>query len=131
MGPNDATNALNCAQEMLARLAGWNQERAKDGRPPIGIGIGLHYGPTVLGDIGSERSMAFTVIGDTVNSASRIEGLTRKLDSDLVISHALAERVREEAISAETPALNGLEEVGDQSVKGRIAKIQVLALRRS
>lgn len=129
-GARDATDALTCAREMLASLDQWNKDRSKGGQVPIGVGIGVHYGPAVLGDIGSERSMAFTVIGDTVNSASRIEGLTRTLDTDLVVSRALVERVRAEADGGELLILKGLEEAGEQVVKGRRGKIPVFALRR-
>jgi adenylate cyclase len=128
-GENDATDALKCAREMLAVLDLWNEDRVRAGRPPIGIGIGLHYGPAVLGDIGSERSMAFTVIGDTVNSASRLEGLTRVLDTDLVVSETLVQRVREEAAGEDLAILEGLEEAGEQEVKGRYGKILVRVLR--
>ena len=115
---------------MLAKLDSWNEERAKDGKPPIGAGIGVHYGPAVLGDIGSERSMAFTIIGDTVNSASRLEGLTRVLDTDLVASKALVERVREEAGGGEPVILQGLDEAGEQELKGRHGRIPIFALKR-
>ena len=108
----------------------WNEERSEQGQPQIGIGIGVHFGPAVLGDIGSERSMAFTVIGDTVNSASRLEGLTRSLDTDLVVSQALVRRVREEADESESKILQDLHDAGEQEVKGRHGKIPILALHR-
>jgi len=129
-GPNDATDALSCARGMLAALEEWNRERAGKGERPIGSGIGVHYGPAVLGDVGSERSMAFTVIGDTVNSTSRLEGLTRTLDTDLVVSRALIDRVREESGGGQPAILEGFEEAGDQEVKGRSGKIPVFALSR-
>lgn len=130
MGDSDATDALSCAREMLAALKSWNEERSSSGRPQIGIGIGVHYGPAVLGDVGSKRSMAFTVIGDTVNSASRLEGLTRSIDTDLVVSEALVQRVQEESGGNEPEILRGLDVVGDQEVKGRKGKIPILALSR-
>jgi adenylate cyclase len=77
---DDAASALICADMMLAALARWNDERDTRGEAPLAIGIGLNYGPAVLGDVGSEHSMSFTVIGDTVNTASRLQGLTRGLD---------------------------------------------------
>lgn len=130
-GTQDATDALACARAMLGSLDQWNQQRAASGEQPLGMGIGVHYGPAVLGDIGSERSMAFTVIGDTVNSASRLEGLTRKVDSDLVVSQALVDRVREETGEDAPAILEGLEPAGEQEVKGRSGKIPIFALRRS
>lgn len=129
-GDRDASNALKCAHGMLGALADWNAERAVNGLQPVGIGIGVHYGPAVLGDIGSERSMTFAVIGDTVNSASRLEGLTRQIDTDLVVSRALVEQVRQEAGEDEPSILKGLEEAGEQKVKGRSGKIKVFALQR-
>ena len=127
---HDATNALTCARKMLTALDVLNDGRAERGEPVIGMGIGVHYGPAVLGDIGSERSMAFTVVGDTVNIASRLEGLTRIIDTDLVVSQALVDRVREEAGNADLAILEELEEAGEQEVKGRSGKIPVFALRR-
>ena|SRR5438270_8098154 len=51
----DAANALKCAEMMLAALECWNEERKARGEPPLAIGIGLNYGPAVLGDVGSKR----------------------------------------------------------------------------
>ncbi len=62
---NDAANALICADRMLDALDRWNVERTQHGETALAIGIGLNYGPAVLGDVGSEHSMSFTVIGDT------------------------------------------------------------------
>lgn len=130
-GPYDATNALACAREMLVAFNEWNLHRRERGAFNVGIGIGLHYGPAVLGDIGTNRSMAFTVIGDTVNSASRLEGLTRTIACDLIVSRALVERVQQENGGDQVASLEGLEEIGEQDVKGRKSKIPVFALKRS
>ena len=82
--PDDAANALRCADMMLAALDALERRaRARTGEPPLAIGIGLNYGPAVLGDVGSEHSLSFTVIGDTVNTASRLQGLTRELKTPL------------------------------------------------
>ena len=78
-GPGDAANALQM-RRADDRGAGRLEHRAHAaGDPPLAIGIGLNYGPAVIGDVGSAQSLSFTVIGDTVNTASRLQGLTRTL----------------------------------------------------
>ena len=71
--PDDATNALNAAVAMQRRLIGINEDLQKEGLPVVAIGIGLHTGEAVVGYIGSERRSEYTAIGDTVNTASRLE----------------------------------------------------------
>src|SRR5262249_5184048 len=87
--PHDATNALRCAGLMLKELDAWNKQRVEKGDLPLSIGIGLNYGPAVMGDVGTEHSLSFTVIGDTVNVASRLQGLTRELKTPMVVSDAI------------------------------------------
>ena len=82
---DDAANALRCANRMLAALDAWNGERAGRGETALSIGIGLNYGPAVMGDVGSDQGLSFTVIGDTVNTASRLQGLTRDLKTSLLV----------------------------------------------
>lgn len=91
----DATTALACAHAMIASAEEWRAERKMRGAPVMNVGIGVHFGPAVLGDIGSERNMAFAVVGDTINTASRVEGLTRDFKCDLVVSDSLVRRVRQ------------------------------------
>src|SRR5438128_5739484 len=59
-GPEDASNALRCADRMVAALGTWNAERVGREQPPLAIGIGLNHGPAVVGDVGSEHSLSFT-----------------------------------------------------------------------
>lgn len=126
-GPHDASNALKCADEMLHGLAAWNEQREAAGKPAVRIGIGIHHGTAVMGDIGSERSMTFTVIGDTVNAASRLESLTRQLDTDLIISRALADRVLAEHQDGTKSILDKLKPAGEHDIRGRNGKIELLA----
>src|SRR6185436_17831090 len=85
--------ALRCAAGMLDALEAWNAERRARGELPLAIGIGLNYGPAVLGDVGTEHSLAFTVSGDTVNIASRLQGLTRELKTPLVVADAVLRQI--------------------------------------
>ena len=84
--------------------------RARAGRKPIRISLGLHYGPVVIGNIGTDRRLEFGVLGDTVNVASRLEALTRELDCRAVISDAIAEavstrrRARRSSVFAASPS---------------------------
>lgn len=87
-GAADASNALRCAQAMMAAVDEWNGERKAVGEAPMRVSFGLHYGPVVLGDIGV-TCLEFAVIGSTVNAASRLEALTRALDCALVVSDDL------------------------------------------
>jgi adenylate cyclase len=71
--PDDATNAVNAAVAMQRRILNINEELREEGLPEIGVGVGLHTGEAVVGYIGSERRSEYTAIGDTVNTAARLE----------------------------------------------------------
>jgi adenylate cyclase len=96
-GPaTDARNAVAAAWEMLERLAALNERWAERELRPFAVGIGLHHGEAVFGNIGSAEKMEPTVIGDTVNLASRVEGLTKKYGIALCVTQPLAELVSEQ-----------------------------------
>lgn len=124
-GRRDATDALACARGMLAALAAWNLEREAAGLPPLQIGLGLHYGPVVAGDIGSRRSMAFATVGDTTNVTSRLQSLTRDLRVRIVASGALVAAVEREA--ADPALLRGLTARGPTALRGRDTPIELWA----
>ncbi|MBN2656540.1 MAG: HAMP domain-containing protein [Spirochaetales bacterium] len=90
---DDALQSLRSALEMLERLKEFNLWQKAKGREPFEIGIGINYGEVTIGNIGSEKKMDYTVIGDMVNLASRLEGLTKVYREPLLISHPLYERV--------------------------------------
>jgi adenylate cyclase len=86
---DDAGHALRCAMEILEAAARWSLERERAGQAPVAIGIGAHYGEVFAGAVGCEHLREYTVIGDTVNVAQRLERLSREVDSSLVVSAAL------------------------------------------
>ena len=69
---DDILNAVNTAKEMFTSLDNFNKKMNDDGFPKLNIGIGINYGKVICGNIGSEQQMNYTVIGDTVNLASRL-----------------------------------------------------------
>jgi adenylate cyclase len=87
--PDDALNAIKAALDMRTRLAQINRAFEARGLPSIRTGIGLHYGQVVAGNMGHVERMEYTVIGDTVNVASRLEGLTKELKTDIILSEDL------------------------------------------
>jgi class 3 adenylate cyclase len=86
--PWQTNDAVHAALAMRAALAAYNATLAADGMPPIAAGIGIHRGPVVAGVIGTPALMEYGVIGRTVNVASRVEGLTRVHDTDILVTAA-------------------------------------------
>jgi adenylate cyclase len=121
----DAANALKCADKMLMALECWNEERETRGEPQLAIGIGLNYGPAVLGDVGSEHSFSFTVIGDTVNTASRLQRLTRSLETPLVVGDALVEAVNSGGSDTAAALARLLHDRGEQALRGRAGAVKI------
>jgi adenylate cyclase len=83
---NDTANAVECALRMRESLAEFNKMRGGAKKPVIKIGCGINYGPVLAGQIGSQDRMEYTVIGDAVNLASRVESLNKPFGTDVLIS---------------------------------------------
>jgi adenylate cyclase len=90
---NDALQAVYSGFEMLAVLKEFNRRQASLERPRFRIGIGLNYGLVTVGNIGSDKKMDYTVIGDMVNLASRLEGLTKIYDVPFIISESVRRKI--------------------------------------
>ncbi len=124
--PDDPLRALRCAKGIVRAVQAWNEQRLQQGEPPIRIGVGAHYGPVVVGDVGGERRVEFTVVGDTVNVASRLEKLTRALQADIAVSADLLAAARTLPDSAAD--LAGFFDCGDRLLPGREQAIGVWSL---
>lgn len=86
--------AVRAAIGMGERLHVFNAERAREGQPPVRIGVGINTGPLTLGTIGGPMRIKCGVIGDSVNLAARVEGLTKTYGASLLISHHTRDRLR-------------------------------------
>ncbi len=106
----DTFFAVKACLEMRQALAVLNEKRIARNEPPLMIGMGLHTGVAISGNIGSEERMEFTVIGDSVNMASRIEAATKAFGTDLLLSEAVAEEVKDRFV---------LVSAGASKVKGK------------
>ena len=114
--PDDAVRAVRTALRMRERLKEFNAVRAARGEPAVRMGVGINTGDVISGNMGSEKRMDFTVIGDGVNTCSRLEGLTKLYGADLIVSETTAAEV------AELFTLRPLDRV---RVKGRAAPLEI------
>jgi class 3 adenylate cyclase len=86
--PNNVDDSIQCGFEMLCALRKYNSECRKN-MIPVEIGIGIHYGDVMIGTIGTENRMDSTVISDTVNTAARVESLTKTLGATFIVTEDL------------------------------------------
>ncbi len=124
--PDESSSArcLACAQAMLQRLQSWSDERSAVGQLPVTIGIGIHYGEAFVGVVGKADLLEFTVIGDTVNIAERVERMTRALDAEITVSRTFAEAAGLDADA------HGWDFTLAQPMEGRSRLIDVFSYRR-
>ena len=111
-----ARAALACARGIVDDVRQWSADRAAGGNQPVRIGIGVHYGLVLIGAIGGDRQFQFTVVGDTVNVASRLAQLTRPLSAAIVASDPAVEAARAAGGAVE---VDGFEALPEQAIRGR------------
>ena len=107
---------------MALALDDLNEALSGDLDVPLRIGIGLHAGPTIVGEMGYERATQLTAIGDTVNTASRLESLTKDYGVQLVVSQELLDRAC--IPIADAPS-------HEVEIRGRQGKLKVRAVARA
>ena len=119
--PDAADRALAAAREMDAALTELNRELAAEGRPALAIGIGINTGPVVAGNMGSKTRLNYTVIGDGVNLASRLESLTKDpaYQTRIIISEATLRAVKHRP---------PVRELGEVRVKGKQEAVRIYAV---
>lgn len=117
--PQHADHAVAAALEMQARLESWNAGRQQRGERTLRHGIGIHSGTVVAGNIGSSERMAYALVGDAVNVASRLEALNKQFGTQVLVSGSTR------ALLQHSPALTPMPTL---RVKGRTAEVEVFAL---
>ncbi|HOT78235.1 MAG TPA: adenylate/guanylate cyclase domain-containing protein, partial [Candidatus Wallbacteria bacterium] len=114
--------AVRAAVNMRKALSALNEKWKSESRPAFDIGIGIHYGEVLQGSIGSANRKEFTVIGDSVNTASRIESITKDYKFPILISGAVYDRISGDYKKTAEP-------VGGVGVKGKTSKIEVYGIK--
>lgn len=118
-----AVRAVRAATEMLRRLEELNAQRFF-GDIELQIGIGIHTGPLMAGHVGCLQRMEYTVLGDSVNLASRLQALTRSFDSSLLVSGSVVKAV------GPVPGIR-FESMGATQVRGRAGEVEIFACSAS
>jgi class 3 adenylate cyclase/HAMP domain-containing protein len=94
--PDDAYQAVMAAVEMQEGVMRFNEQQRGQGKPEFNTGIGINYGVVTVGNIGSEKKMDYTIIGDMVNLGSRLEGLTKPYKQGIIFSESVYQKVKKE-----------------------------------
>lgn len=118
--PDPAGEALRCAAALVAANTALNATRKNRGDEAFAIGVGLHLGSVVAGNVGSPHRSEYTVIGDAVNLTSRLEGLTKDFDVPIVATRELTEGVHS------TPDTIRVTDLGTVQVRGRSAPVALV-----
>jgi adenylate cyclase len=126
--PHEARDALLCAVEILDTIDQWRDQLIAVGRVATTVGIGIHFGPVIQGNVGIADRLEFTTLGDTVNVASRLESMTRQFDAGILLSlEAVAAAERSSPLPADLKAR--CRDLGLQPIVGH-TPIHIIAIDR-
>ena len=118
---SDAANAVHSGLAILATIERWNDERRQQGLRAVAVGTGAHYGEVVTGAIGDESRLEYTVIGDAVNVAQRLERICAETGEALIISSELL------AAAQRGGSIGRWRELAVHSVRGRTQPVRLFA----
>lgn len=118
--PWQCADAVRCALAMVEAIRGYNEQLARDGLPPLALGIGIHRGPGLAGMIGSRERREYGFVGRTVNLAARVQSLTRTHGVEILVT---------DAVRAELGGTFQLEAMPPERVKGIDAPVATWAVR--
>lgn len=123
-GERAAERCLRCGLGLATEMQDWSAERSQSDLPTLEAGIGAHWGEVFVGVIGDQERLEYSVFGDTVNTASRLESLTRSIDMDLILSAELINAAGLPGLETKLVSLPPLE------VRGRSGAMDVFGLPR-
>ncbi len=123
-GRRDCTHALRAATELVREIRLW-RDHAESGDQEISVGIGLHYGPVAIGDIGTETNASFAAIGDTTNIAARLQTFARDVANLILFSQDFIENLALEHFAGFHEMAAHFEDLGMVKLRGRREKIHV------
>ena len=115
--PDDAARAIRCGKAILTSIAQWTEERMTAGEAPVAVGVGIHFGEAFVGAIGDDARLEFTVLGDAVNVAHRLEQATKDHRVPMLVSH--------EALVAAKEDLTRWRALGSERLRGRAQTIAI------
>lgn len=126
---NHAELAVRCALDMVKRLEALQQRWKQEGRPLLDCGIGINTGEVIVGNIGAEgKKMDYTIIGDHVNLGSRVESLTRKYDTHILLTEFTVNKLRVQVSEGALGSLS-IKGLGNVIVKGKENPVTVYELK--
>jgi len=128
---DDALQSVLSALEMIEAVKKFNENQRRLGKCEFQIGIGINYGEVTVGNIGSERKMDYTVIGDAVNLASRMEGLTKTYHSEILITENLFEELRKLSPNTEHSQSLNYRLLDTVAVKGKTKGVRIFTVKQS
>ncbi len=122
--PSDAANAVGCARAIAREVSAWKAEAEITGERRLECGIGLHFGPIEIAEVGGSHHAQITATGDSVNVASRLEAMTRDLRTTIIISDAVLEAAR---AAGAAEVLEGFQGLPVQPIRGRERPVGIWA----